>query len=299
VDFSLRRTQGIDAGLKVAKAIYIAGFAGTSNVLAGKRYGIPISGTMAHSFITAFDEEIDAFRAFAETFPDNTVLLIDTYDTISGAHKAAEVAQEMAAEGSALKGVRLDSGDMADLSKEVRAILQERRLSGVVIFASGGFDEYKIAENIAKGAEINAFGVGTKMGVSADAPYTDMAYKLVKYDGQPVLKLSTGKRTLVDEKQVLRIRQGGTLVKDIIALRHEKGEGEPILRPAMKDGKRLQPPEPLHLIRGRFKEEFGALDERHKSIVQPEPFPVALSPGLQKLQKRIVHEVKEKELGES
>ncbi|MGD9306030.1 MAG: nicotinate phosphoribosyltransferase, partial [Desulfobacterales bacterium] len=169
VDFSLRRTQGTDAGLKVAKTGYIAGLAGTSNVLAGKLHKIPVSGTMAHSFITSFNEEIDAFRAFAEVFGDNTVLLIDTYDTLTGAEKAIEVAKEMAKRGQKLKGVRLDSGDMTKLSKQVRELLRQEGLEDVKIFASGGFDEFKIADSLANGAEIDAFGVGTKMGVSADS----------------------------------------------------------------------------------------------------------------------------------
>jgi len=201
VDFSLRRTQGVDAGLKVARASYIVGFGGTSNVLAGKLYNIPVFGTMAHSFITSFKKEIDAFRAFSKIFPQNTVLLIDTYDTIIGAHKAAIIGKELLYQGKKLKGVRLDSGDMAPLSKEVRQVFKEAGLNNVMIFASGGFDEYKIAKVLEQGAEIDAFGVGTKMGVSADAPYTDIAYKLVEYDGRPVLKLSMGKKTLVGQKQ--------------------------------------------------------------------------------------------------
>ncbi|MEJ2165475.1 MAG: nicotinate phosphoribosyltransferase [Desulfobacterales bacterium] len=182
VDFSLRRTQGPDAALKLARAGYIAGLRGTSNVLAGRTYGIPVSGTMAHSFITSFKEEIDAFRAFADVFGDNTVLLIDTYDTLSGAEKALQVAAEMAARGNKLKGVRLDSGDMTRLSKAVREMFKREGLDDVSIFASGGFDEFKIAGSVESGAEIDAFGVGTKMGTSADSPYTDMAYKLVQYD---------------------------------------------------------------------------------------------------------------------
>ncbi len=299
VDFSLRRTQGIDAGLKVARTSYIAGFAGTSNVLAGKLYDIPLSGTMAHSFIASFEEEIDAFRAFAETFSENTVLLIDTYDTLAGAQKAAIVGREMIRQGKRLKGVRLDSGDMASLSKEVKAILEEADLADVQIFASGGFDEYKIAQHIREGAKIDAFGVGTKMGVSADAPYTDIAYKLVEYDDRPVLKLSTGKQTLAGKKQVFRIREGGRLIKDIIALRGENLEGEPMLRMAMKDGGRCQHQESLLSIRDRFQQEFMTLDENYKVLIKPQSCPVELSPGLRDLQRRIVREVKEKELGKS
>jgi nicotinate phosphoribosyltransferase len=299
IDFSLRRTQGTDAGLKVARASYIGGFGGTSNVLAGKRYDIPISGTMAHSFITSFDEEIDAFQAFADTFPDNTVLLIDTYDTVSGAKKAVDVAKTMSARGKKLKGVRLDSGDMAKLSKEVRKILDVAGLGDVSIFASGGFDEFKIAGVLDNGAQIDAFGVGTKMGVAADAPYTDMAYKLVKYAGRPVLKLSTGKRTLVEEKQVLRIKEGDSLSKDIISLREEHIEGEPLLKMVMKQGRRQQGVEQLELIRERFKEEFRYLDDAHKALQDPKPYLVEISPGLESLQQQIIHKVREKELGES
>jgi len=299
VDFSLRRTQGIDAGLKVARASYIAGFIGTSNVLAGKLYNIPVFGTMAHSFVTSFEREIDAFRAFAEMFPEDTVFLIDTYDTIIGAHKAAIVGKEMLNRGKKLKGVRLDSGDMASLSKEVKAIFKEAGLNDISIFASGGFDEYKIAKVIEEGAEIDAFGVGTKMGVSADAPYADIAYKLVNYDGRPVLKLSTGKRTLVGEKQVFRITDGNSLKKDIIALRDEELEGEPLLKPVMKKGKRLQSSPSLNEIRERFQLEFSMLDDTYKRLVNPETFPVELGPKLEALQKQVIFKVREKELGES
>ena len=299
IDFSLRRTQGTDAGLKVARASYIGGFGGTSNVLAGKKYDIPISGTMAHSFITSFDEEIDAFQAFADTFPDNTVLLIDTYDTVSGAKKAVEVAKVMSARGKKLKGIRLDSGNMAELSKEVRKILDSAGLGDVSIFASGGFDEFKMARVLDRDAEIDAFGVGTKMGVSADAPYTDMAYKLVKYAGRPVLKLSTGKRTLVEEKQVHRIKQGDRLSKDIISLRDERIEGVALLKTVMKHGRRQQALEPLELIRERFQNEFQELDDSHKALQEPKPYLVEISPGLESLQEQIIHQVREKELGES
>ncbi|AMM41929.1 nicotinate phosphoribosyltransferase [Candidatus Desulfofervidus auxilii] len=299
VDFSLRRTQGVDAGLKVARASYIVGFGGTSNVLAGKLYNIPVFGTMAHSFITSFKKEIDAFRAFSKIFPQNTVLLIDTYDTIIGAHKAAIIGKELLYQGKKLKGVRLDSGDMAPLSKEVRQVFKEAGLNNVMIFASGGFDEYKIAKVLEQGAEIDAFGVGTKMGVSADAPYTDIAYKLVEYDGRPVLKLSMGKKTLVGQKQVFRLKEKNNLQKDIIALRTEKLDGEPLLTPVMKEGKRLFHSEPLTKIRDRFQTEFAALDESYKRLENPAIYLVELGPALQKLQKQVVFKVREKELGES
>ncbi len=254
---------------------------------------------MAHSFVTSFEEEIDAFRAFAETFPESTVLLIDTYDTFTGAHKAVDVAKKMLSRGNKLRGVRLDSGDMATLSKEVRAIFNREGLEDTKIFASGGFDEFKITSALERGAEIDAFGIGTKMGVSADAPYLDIAYKLVQYAGRPVLKLSTGKRTLVGEKQVFRIRRGDSLSKDIIALRAEKLEGTPLLQMVIKDGRTKQPPEPLTAIRDRCQKEFETLDEGYKALDKPRSFPVELAPGLEELQRRVAHEVRGKELGES
>jgi nicotinate phosphoribosyltransferase len=299
IDFSLRRTQGADAAVKVARASYIAGFAGTSNVLAGRLYDIPVAGTMAHSFVTSFDEETDAFRAFAESFPENTVLLVDTYDTIQGTRKATEVATEMKEHGVMLRGVRLDSGDMGALGREVRKILDDAGLEDTLIFASGGFDEEKIARVLAKSPEIDAFGVGTKMGVSADAPYTDMAYKLVQYDGRPVLKLSTGKRTLVGQKQVFRESDNGELVKDTIGLREEKLNGEPLLKTVMRDGRIRHTDQSLATIRDRFEKEFSQLGNQYKKLKRPETYPVDLGRGLQELQKQVVHEVKEKELGES
>jgi nicotinate phosphoribosyltransferase len=225
--------------------------------------------------------------------------LIDTYDTVAGAEKAVQVAKEMESRGQELKGVRLDSGDMAELSKKVRKILRKNGLEKVSIFASGGFDEYKIAHVLERGAEIDAFGIGTKMGASADGPYTDMAYKLVQYDGRPVLKLSTGKKTLVSEKQVFRTKRDGRIVEDTIALRDEKINGEPLLKLVMKGGKRLQPTEPLDPIQERFREEFDTLEEVYKTLKDPDEFPVNLGPELEKLQKEVVHEVIEKELGES
>ena len=297
IDFSLRRTHGVDAAMKVARASYIAGFAGSSNVLAEKVYGIPASGTMAHSFITSFKDEIDAFRAFAETFPHNTVLLIDTYDTLAGARKAALVGREMKQRGASLRGVRLDSGDMIQLSQQVRKILDEAGLPEVRIFASGNFDEFKIADHIARGCAIDAFGVGTKMGVSADAPYCDMAYKLVEYAGRPVLKLSSGKQTLVSQKQVFRITRDNRLVEDAIGLKDEDLAGEPMLRTVMQNGRRLHPPEPLALIQQRFCREFAQLDDSVKAIHNPGDYPVLLGEALRELQMEVTRQTMQKELG--
>jgi nicotinate phosphoribosyltransferase len=299
IDFSLRRTQGPDAGMRMARAGYIGGLNGTSNVLAGKEYAIPVSGTMAHSFVTSFREEIEAFRAFARAFPDNTVLLIDTYDTLSGADKAIQVGREMESQGLQLRGVRLDSGDMASLSRRVRDMLDGAGLDYVKIFASGAFDEFKIRDTIQQGAMIDAFGVGTKMGVSADAPYTDIAYKLVKFAGHPVLKLSSGKKTLVDEKQVFRSQDQESLRGDTIGLRHENLPGEPLLQEVMSSGRRVYEPESLNTIRSRCQEELNRLEHAFKALEDPAVYPVELSRDLQELQAEVVHEIREKELGES
>jgi len=299
VDFSLRRTQGADAGMAVARAGYIAGMSATSNVLAGKSLGIPVAGTMAHSFVTSFEEEIDAFRTFARTFGDRTVLLIDTYDTLSGAENAVVVAKELAASSRRLRGVRLDSGDMVALSRKVRDLFRRKGLEYVDIFASGGFDEFKIERSIRNGAEIDAFGVGTKMGVSADSPYTDIAYKLVQFNGRPIMKLSSGKKTLVAPKQVFRRKKNSRLIADTIALRQEMLEGEPLLRAVMRGGKRTGERETLEAIRGRFKEEFEKLAPATKSIENPQMHPVGISDRLESLQQRVKHHIIEKELGES
>jgi len=298
VDFSLRRTQGTDAALKVARASYLAGFAGTSNVLAGKFYGIPIFGTMAHSYITAFPSEIEAFRAFAKIFPNNSVLLIDTYDTLEGARKAIQVAREMAARGEKLMGVRLDSGDMAQLSREVRRLFREGGLGDLHIFASSGFDEFKISRVLEGGGEIDAFGVGTRFGVSADAPYFDIAYKLVRYGDRPVMKLSTGKVTLVDKKQVFRrYDDRGRMAGDTIGLRDEDpGEAEPLLTPVMRAGKPVRTLPSLEESRRFFREEFARLPEPYKTLEEPLEFPVQVSPALQALQGRVEARIRAQEL---
>jgi len=298
IDFSLRRTQGTDAGLKVARASYLVGFLGTSNVLAGKLYGIPIFGTMAHSYITSFVHEIDAFRVFAKNFPKITTLLIDTYDNLAGARKAVQVAREMAARGEKLRAVRLDSGDIAAISKEVRRILREEGLAEVRILASGGFDEFKIAQVLADGGEVDIFAVGTKMGVSADAPYFDIAYKMVKYGGRPVMKLSTGKVTLVDKKQIYRrYDDHGRMQRDIIALRDEGLVGEPLLKEVMRGGRPVGSLPTLEESREYFRSEFAKLPECYKALNKPPAYPVELSLGLQELQERVSREVGGREAG--
>lgn len=287
VDFSLRRTQGRDAGFQVARSTHIAGFAATSNVEAGKLLGIPISGTMAHSFVSAFAEEIDAFRAFASSFPQNTVFLIDTYDTLEGARNAVRVAEEMKTRGLSPVGVRLDSGDMVALSLEVRKILNAAGFPEMKIFASSGFDEFKIEDVIAKGAAIDAFGVGTAMGVSADAPFLDIVYKLVKFRDRNVRKFSPGKATLAGEKQVFRMKDGtGYMDHDLIGRRDEAmADSEPLLAPVMSDGRRLGPAPALTEIREHFARQFATLPDRYKVLGPADLYPVRLSSGLKQLQK--------------
>jgi nicotinate phosphoribosyltransferase len=299
VDFSLRRTHGMDAGLMVARSSFIGGFIGTSNVQAGKIYGLPIYGTMAHSYVESFDREIESFRAFAKSFPDSTTLLIDTYDTLAGARKAVTVAGEMRQAGLTLRAVRLDSGDMVQLSKQVREILDESGFPEVKIFASGGFDEFKIRKILTAGAIIDAFGVGTKMGVSADAPYLDMAYKMVVYKGRPVMKLSSGKVSLAGPKQVFRQRDEQGLFKgDLLGLLDEEVAGsESLLETVMQDGKKLHPPEPLPKIRDRFRQEFTLLPEIYKNLEGNPNYPVVITPRLQALQEQVRREIDEKELG--
>jgi nicotinate phosphoribosyltransferase len=287
IDFSLRRTQGCEAGLKVARSTYIAGFSATSNVLAGQKYGIPISGTMAHSFVQAFGSDADAFAAFAEVFPHNSVFLIDTYDVIDGAREVVKVAREMKKKGLTPVGVRLDSGDMVQSSRQVRTILDQAGLENVNIFASSGFDEYKIKQVLEDGARIDAFGVGTKVGVSADAPYSDIVYKIVRYNGRDVRKLSSKKVTLAGEKQVFRRKaDDGTFLKDYIGVRSETIDGcSSLLEPVMRDGHILKPQPSLDQIRTDFQGNFSALPESIKALDAQDTYPVNVTERLKKLQK--------------
>lgn len=295
-DFGARRAPGADAALTMARAGYIAGFQSTSNVLAAQRYGIPPAGTMAHSYITAFPAEIDAFRAYAAAFPQRTILLLDTYDTIAGAHNAAIVGREMAAAGQRLAGVRLDSGDYGELSRRVRDILDDAGLEYARIVVSGGLDEYAIEELVAGGAPIDIFGVGTKVGVAGDAPYTDMSYKLVSYGGEPVMKLSPGKVSPPGAKQVYRVRDGaGRFERDIVALDSERlPGGEPLLETVMIDGRRIRPAPTLAEMRERFNRDFGQLPEHYRRLRRPSRYPVAFSPALQQLTNRVQGSLLEK-----
>jgi nicotinate phosphoribosyltransferase len=302
VEFGLRREHGIDAGMKVARCSYIAGCNGTSNALAGMTYGIPVFGTMAHSFIMSYSKEIDAFRAFVKTFPTKSTLLIDTYDDIAGAEKAILVAKDLEKKGYKLGGVRLDSGDLAETSKKVRALLDAKGLQYVSIFASGDLDESKITELLSKKAKIDAFGVGTKMGTSADYPYIDVIYKLSETadrngDFSPIMKLSKGKITLPGRKQVFRFEDDkGNYMKDMITLADEDVEGKPLLVKMMEKGKIIRELPPLMEIRATAHENLKMFPERYRQIKNSPEYPVELSQALKDLIRRLKKKIRHDEI---
>src|SRR3954471_16052 len=255
VDFAFRRTHGEEAAMTVARASAIAGFAATSNVEAARRFGLRAVGTMAHSYVEAFASEEEAFRAFAEDNPAATVLLVDTYDTGIGVQRAVEVIGQLGLGPTA--GIRIDSGDLAASAFDARRMLDAAGLTQTQIFASGGLDEYAIADLLGSGAPIDAFGIGTRMGVSEDAPSLESVYKLVEYDGRPVMKLSAGKTTTPGAKQVFRGRDG-----DVIALREEQvpDGAEPLLVPVMQGGRRIHR-ESLNEARDRFAHDVNVLPD--------------------------------------
>ena len=289
VDFAARRTQGIDSAIKFARAAYIAGFAGTSNVLAAKRYGIPAVGTMAHSFITSFDSELKAFGAYAASFPDNSTFLVDTYDTIKGVRNAITVAKRMREQGHELNAIRLDSGDLLALSIEARSMLDAASLPEVQVLASGGLDEFQIESLLSLGATIDGFGVGTNVGTSADYPWLDCVYKMVEYDGRPTIKLSEDKETLVGAKQVFRyVGEDGMYAGDVIGCTDEPVlEGaEMLLSEVMRDGRRLEVAPSLAELQQRSSSEIGRLSDTQKQLRSPDEYPVRVSERLQARQQR-------------
>lgn len=284
MDFGARRTHGTDAAMKAARSSYLAGFDSTSNVLAAARYGIPPAGTMAHSYVESFSDELSAFRAYARTYPDTCVLLIDTYDTITAARRAVTVAEELAVMGHRLRAVRLDSGDIVSLSRSVRRILDEAGFHDASIVVSGGLDEHEIRDLLAQGAPIDLFGVGTRMGVSADAPYLDMAYKLVEYGGLPRLKLSAGKATWPGRKQVWRIVEDDHMVEDVIGLADEPAPANAmaLLQPVMMNGRRIRS-EDLAQVRQRAMAQRLSLPDGVRRLVTPDAYRVRFSSELDKL----------------
>lgn len=295
VDFGLRRTHGTDAGMKGARAFWIAGLHGTSNVLAGRAYGMPVTGTMAHSYVQAHDDERDAFRAFSALYPD-TVLLVDTYDTLEGVRRVAALAEELRGD-FAVRGIRLDSGDLAALARDARRILDGAGLASVAIIASGGLDEYEVARLVRNGAPIDGFGVGTAMAVSKDAPSLDTAYKLTSYAGRGRLKLSPGKGILPGRNQVWRQERGGRAVGDVIAPAVPEGdvpEGRPLLRRVMERGVRLEAGrEGLDTIRRRAREESDRLPPAVRGL-EPAvpPYPVVVSGELRRRQEQLAERLR-------
>jgi len=276
VDYGLRRLAGADAGIKAARAFYIAGVDGTSNVLAGSLYGIPVAGTMAHSYIQTFDNELDAFRHFVRSYPAGT-LLIDTYDTLNGARHVIQLANELGTEFQ-VESVRLDSGDLKSLSQAVRRLLDEAGLSHVKIFASSSLDEYAIEALLAGNAPIDGFGVGVRMGTSDDAPHLDTVYKLVEYDGKPRMKLATDKATLPGRKQVFRNDAGF----DVIASAGEALEGDPLLVKVMESGRRVAPSASLEECRARHRGQVEKLPNELTGTARASfPYPVRLSSSLE------------------
>jgi nicotinate phosphoribosyltransferase len=284
VDFGLRRAHGAEAGVMAARASYLAGFAGTATVTAGKLYGLPLYGTMAHSFIEAWDDEAAAFEAFARARPDNLVLLIDTYDTLAAALKVVALAPHLRAAGITIRAVRLDSGDLVELSKGVRQILDAGGLTEVSIFASGGLDEHEIARLLAAGAPIGGFGVGTSLTTSSDRPALDCAYKLQEYAGVARRKYSSGKATWPGRKQVWRrFGANGRMAGDTISLADDRQEGEPLLVPVMREGGRVGPAQTLAQGRERVARELARLPDALRRLDRAEPYPVAVADALKRL----------------
>lgn len=282
VDFGLRRAHGAEAGLLAARACYLAGFEGTATVLAAPEYGIPVFGTMAHSFVEAHDDESEAFADFARAFPDNAVLLIDTYDTLAGVRNAIAVAKRLSRHGIRIRGVRLDSGDLDTLSREVRTELDQSGLVDATIFASGNLDEYRVRDLVSAGAPIDGFGVGTSLVTSSDAPYLDAVYKLQEYAGRPRRKRSMGKATWPGRKQVYRFDDAqGMFNHDVVTLEDDVREGDPLLVPVMEDGRRIVPSPDLAAIRARAAAEIARLPAGLRGLEETDsPYPVEIAPPL-------------------
>ncbi|HEX5569419.1 MAG TPA: nicotinate phosphoribosyltransferase [Streptomyces sp.] len=293
VDFSLRRTHGAEAGLRMARLGGLVGFAGTSNVAAATAYGLPAVGTMAHSFVEAFEDEEAAFRAFARAHPGPVTFLVDTYDTEEGVAVAARVLRDLGYGPGC--GIRLDSGDLGELAVRSRRILDAAGLPEVRIIASGGLDEYGIDRLVRAGAPIDVYAVGTRVGVSADAPYLDSAYKLVAYRGRPVMKLSTAKVTAPAAKQVFR----GPGVSDVIGLRDEPPPPgtAPLMETVMSGGRRTAGPVPLAAARERFEADLAELPREARLVEDPVPPRAAVSGSLAELTERVRDRIRNRVFG--
>jgi len=291
VDFGARRTHGSDAALKGARAFYIGGVAATSNVWAGQVYGLPVTGTMAHSYVQAHVDEAQAFRAFTRMYPDTT-LLLDTYDTLAGVRRVIALAEERG-DACRLQAVRLDSGDLGALARAVRQELDAAGLSHIKILASGSLHEDAIAALVAGGALIDGFGVGTGMGVARDAPSLDLAYKLCAYRGTGRMKLSRGKPVLPGRKQVFRTTREKVFRGDTVARAQEQLDGAPLLVPVMRNGRRTATPPPLAEVRGFAQAQWAALPPPVRGLSPAEPaYPVAISEALTAYRDRVAAQLR-------
>jgi len=289
-DFGSRRAHGTDAALKAARASYLAGVAGTSNVLASRLYGIPCLGTMAHSYVQAHDDELAAFDAFTRRFPETT-LLVDTYDTLQGVKRVIELARRWG-ESFGVQAIRLDSGNLRELIPRARTLLDDAGLNPVKIMASGGLDEYQMHELIEAGVPVDGFGIGTELVVPGDAPHVDLSYKLVEYESSPRMKLSAAKTSLPGRKQVFRQTDNGRCVGDTLALHDEYQMGEPLLTRMMSAGARTPDGRwTLDDARRRCARNLDALPPRLHTLEQLPPedsYPVRISDALEEARGRLV-----------
>jgi nicotinate phosphoribosyltransferase len=283
-DFGLRTAHGAEAGLFSARASYIVGFFGAANVLAGERYGIPIVGTMAHSFVQVHNDEMTAFENFARSRPDGVILLIDTYDTEAGARKVVQLAPKLKADGIAIRGVRIDSGDLAAMARKVRAILDAGGLNDVIILVSGGINEDVLQTMTATKAPIDGYGIGVNLDASIDAPSLDCAYKLQEYAGRPRRKLSEGKVTWPGRKQIWRsFGDDGRMSGDTLSLENDSHKGDLLVVPVMRAGKRIAPAPKLSQIREHAARELARLPEPLRRLEKSDDYPVRFSEKLKEL----------------
>ena len=300
-DFSLRRTHGVSAGIKVARASFLAGFSGTSCVLAGKLYKIPITGTMAHSYVMSFKHELDSFLAYSSTFPERTTLLVDTYDTKKGIENAIRIGLYLKATKHRLQGIRLDSGDIVALSKLARRMLDKAGLNYVKIFASGNLDEFRIKELLAKGAQVDNFGVGTNMGTSIDAPSLDVIYKISEVTDEngnflPTMKLSKGKVTYPGRKQVFRVQdRKSRFIKDILGLEKEKIRAEPLLIKVVQKGRIIYRLPSVDKIRISVKNILPRFPQEMRETYSRYEYPVIISPQLKKLRRTLASQLEKRQ----
>lgn len=288
IDFGLRRAHGEEAGLLAARAGYLAGLNGTATVEAGLLFDIPLFGTMAHSFVQAHDSEMEAFRNFAHSQPDNVVLLIDTYDMEKGAEKVVALAPELAAQHIVIKGVRIDSGNLVESARKVRAILDRGGLKSTKIFLSNSLDEYGLSTIKTAQAPVDGYGIGTRMITSSDYPYLDCSYKLVEYDGKGRRKRSAAKETWPGAKQIYRqYDDNGFLQKDILTVDGDTLQGKPLIQPVMEQGKTLLQLPSLRESRQHVQAELATLPEPFRQVNSTTSYTLEISSALRLLTEKV------------